>query len=338
MAFSGCRPLVLNDPATQVLVAAAAERLDGAPAGEEKGAGAGAGAGAAVAGAGGAVEAERSTVVKVHPVVLFSVLDHYLRRPEGQKRVIGTLLGKVNANVVEITSSFAVPHYEKADEVALGRDFNRQMFALQQQVNSIEKIVGWYATSYDGVQVVDNSSLIHDFYTQECDSPVHLVIDTSLKNDAVGCKAYVTAPLEIKGEALANVFHQLQVKVESSEAERICLDRMVKGQEGGLLAAATSGEGLAAVDSQMATLETSMERLLAMLREANVYVDEVVAGQRPADPHVGRRIANSVAAVPHVRPETFAKLFDTNLQDLLMVSYLSSLTRTQLAIAEKLQL
>lgn len=50
-------------------------------------------------------------------MVLFSVLDHYLRRPENQKRVIGTLLGTVTANVVEITNSFAVPHLEKNDEV-----------------------------------------------------------------------------------------------------------------------------------------------------------------------------------------------------------------------------
>ena len=50
-------------------------------------------------------------------MVLFSVLDHYLRRPENQKRVIGTLLGTVSANVVEITNSFAVPHLEKNNEV-----------------------------------------------------------------------------------------------------------------------------------------------------------------------------------------------------------------------------
>lgn len=54
---------------------------------------------------------------QVHPMVLFSVLDHYLRRPENQKRVIGTLLGTVSANMVEITNSFAVPHLEKNDEV-----------------------------------------------------------------------------------------------------------------------------------------------------------------------------------------------------------------------------
>ena len=32
-------------------------------------------------------------VCKVHPVVLFSIIDAYERRNEGAKRVIGTLLG-----------------------------------------------------------------------------------------------------------------------------------------------------------------------------------------------------------------------------------------------------
>lgn len=48
------------------------------------------------------------------------------------------------------------------------------------------------------------------------------------------------------------------------------------------------------------------------------------------------QLADTLAAVPRMRPEAFNRLFDDNLQDLLMVSYLSSLTNTQLAIAEKL--
>ncbi|CAM9614191.1 unnamed protein product [Ascophyllum nodosum] len=271
-------------------------------------------------------------VVKVHPMVLFSVLDHYLRRPENQKRVIGTLLGTVSANVVEITNSFAVPHLEKNNEVAVGKDFNKSMLALQQRVNSRESVVGWYATSYDGVLIVDDSSLIHDFYTGECARPVHLVVDTALKNNVVGCKGFISTPLEIAGVALANVFHEVSVSMVSTEAERICIDRMVKGQEEPF----SGPEGLAEVDSKMASLETSMQRLLGMLQQAEEYVGTVVEGKLPADPHMGRKLADTLAAVPRMRPEAFNRLFDDNLQDLLMVSYLSSLTRTQLAIAEKL--
>ena len=45
------------------------------------------------------VDPAQAIQVKVHPVVLLAVLDHYTRRPEGQGRVIGTLLGTVVGNV-----------------------------------------------------------------------------------------------------------------------------------------------------------------------------------------------------------------------------------------------
>jgi len=48
-------------------------------------------------------------------------------------------------------------------------------------VNPKESIVGWYATSMDGAGIVDSSSLIHDFYSEECDDPVHLVVDTAMQ-------------------------------------------------------------------------------------------------------------------------------------------------------------
>ena len=55
--------------------------------------------------------------VKVHPVVLFSICDAYTRRRENQERVIGTLLGVVVDNVMEIKHCFTVPHTENAETV-----------------------------------------------------------------------------------------------------------------------------------------------------------------------------------------------------------------------------
>lgn len=66
--------------------------------------------------------------VIIHPVVLFSIVDSYERRNEDAKRVIGTLLGTIDKNIVEIKSSFCVPHNESKDEVY---DVDRYMYFVQ---------------------------------------------------------------------------------------------------------------------------------------------------------------------------------------------------------------
>lgn len=57
--------------------------------------------------------------VKVHPVVLFTICDAYIRINEGQPRVIGTLLGKVGDGVIDIRNCYAVPHSEFNEQVRI---------------------------------------------------------------------------------------------------------------------------------------------------------------------------------------------------------------------------
>lgn len=287
--------------------------------------------------------------MKVHPAVLFSILDHFIRRNEGQKRVIGTLLGMVDdiSGVVEVTNCFAVTHSDKQDEVFLDKKFQQTMSELHLRVNPKEVIVGWYATSMDGVSIVDSSSLIHDFYASECEDPVHLVVDTAMTGDHVGVKCFVSTPLAVSGIELANMFHQIKVEVRASDPERVCLDRMIAGLESGgdgtvavdsssSSAPSSSAESLTGITHELQNLEGSVQRLLEMVEEASTYVDGVVAGTTPADEETGRRIADTIATVPHMRPDVFERVFNDQLQDLLMVSYLASLTKSQLAIAERL--
>ena len=50
---------------------------------------------------------------KVHPVVIFSILDHFIRRNnENESRVVGTLLGSYIDGIVEVKNCFPVPHKE----------------------------------------------------------------------------------------------------------------------------------------------------------------------------------------------------------------------------------
>jgi len=57
--------------------------------------------------------------VSIEPVVLFSILDHALRRSANQRRVIGTMLGirSDDGTEVEVRNCFAVPHNESSEQV-----------------------------------------------------------------------------------------------------------------------------------------------------------------------------------------------------------------------------
>lgn len=282
-----------------------------------------------------------------------SVLDHHTRRQEGAGRVIGTLLGRRDGDKVEVTNCFAVPHAERGDEVAIGKDFNRQMLALHLRANRKESVVGWYATALPTTEnesaasggagvvnykcIADTSSLIHEFYAGECDDdPVHLVVDTSLNGDGIGLKAYKSTPVQVKGEPLANMFHEIKMTMKSSESEMIFVDKMIRssglydGDESKAEAHVISGE------DEGRELRTSMEKLLTLLEGASDYVDSVVDGSVPADDSVGMALADTLSSVPRIRREVFDRMFNDSLQDLLMVTYLSNLTKTQLTIAEKL--
>lgn len=314
------------------------------------------------------VEDSIARVIEVHPMVILSVLDHHTRRNEGAGRVIGTLLGRRDGDKVEVTNCFAVPHAERGDEVAIGKDFNRQMLALHLRTNRKESVVGWYATALPEIDqevgkkvneenchssptstvsykcIADSSSLIHDFYAGECIDcdPIHLVVDTSLSTDGILLKAYKSAPVQVKGEPLANMFHEIQLSMKTTESERICLHSMISSMQTG---SAIPSSTVSSDDAK--SLQISMERLLEMLESASQYVDTVIQGygsnissalSNDIDHHdkLGRQIADTLSQVPHIPKDLFDKMFHDTLQDLLMISYLSNVTRTQLTIAEKL--
>jgi translation initiation factor 3 subunit F len=208
------------------------------------------------------------------------------------------------------------------------------MLALHLRSNRKEVVVGWYASAASGEDtpalIADTSSLIHEFYSGEADEgdPVHLVVDTRLLEDKLSIQAYKSTPVLVQGEPMGNLFHELRLSMASNESETICLHEMIKGdgEENG---------GKQETDSS-AALQISMEKLHTLLEDTLKYVDSVVEGKVVPDAEVGRQIADTMATVPRIRPEVFDRLFQDSLQDLLMVTYLSNITRTQLTIAEKL--
>jgi hypothetical protein len=109
----------------------------------------------------------QSITYRLHPVVVFSILDHFKRRGKDKKRVIGTLMGEKVGNVVYIRNCFPVTHSEHDDEVTLDPEYFKTMLSLHKRVNTKEFIVGWYSS---GSEITHQSSLLHDLYTKEAET------------------------------------------------------------------------------------------------------------------------------------------------------------------------
>lgn len=269
------------------------------------------------------LQEDATTQVLLHTMPLFHILDHHSRRDDD--RVIGTLLGRRDGKTIEITNCFAIPHKESGEEVAIGKDFDRTMLHLHLRAcNAKETVVGWYAS---GGIIADTSYLIHEFYAGQTEDgdPIHVVVDTRLEQDTLPIKAYKSTPVMLQGESMANVFHEMNIVLKSSEPETICLHEMIRG---GTVAKKKKNEPLA--------LQASIEQLHGLLESTLDYVNAVVDGTIEADEEKGRKIADTLACVPRMRPEALDEMFHDTLQDLLMVTYLSNITRTQLEVAEKL--
>lgn len=148
-----------------------------------------------------------SPTITIDPVVLFSILDHSLRRQEGQDRVIGTLLGVRSQDGTElaIRSSFAVPHNESADQVEVDMEYHKSMYALHLRANPREVLVGWYATTSD---LNAFSALVQNFYSSQGDGTypypaVHMTMETN-PEAGMQVKTYTSSVVGVTQERMAD--------------------------------------------------------------------------------------------------------------------------------------
>ncbi|KAK0145675.1 Eukaryotic translation initiation factor 3 subunit F [Merluccius polli] len=276
--------------------------------------------------------------VKIHPVVLASIGDSYERRNEGASRVIGTLLGTIEKHSVEITNCFSVPHNESEDEVAVDMEFAKNMYELHKRVSPSEVIIGWYATGFD---ITEHSVLIHEYYSREATNPIHLTVDTALQSGKMNIRAYVSAQMGVPGKTVGVMFTPLSVKYIYYDTERIGVDllqrtRVTPSRTKGLTSDLSQvGSSASRVQDMLATVLTYIEDILLLSQVVDMLPQ---SGKATADNSVGRFLMDLVNKVPTISAEDFETMLNSNINDLLMVTYLSNLTQAQIALNEKLVL
>jgi translation initiation factor 3 subunit F len=292
----------------------------------------------------------KAYLVKVHPLVLFNIVDHYSRRGDGLPRVVGTLLGQYNDGIVNISNSYAVVHVERP-KLLFGTPSNQAMYKMHKAVNPSEVMLGWYATTIDVASLPEaeaddereinmHSVALHQRYNEEIKNEstfrqtVHLVVDTSLEGNKLAVKAYVASPVPLGafGER-CYVFKQIEVEVAASPAERFAIHTIAQST------AVTNSHEFADV-APLATdvdfLQTALLKLLGLIEQALAYVNKVVDGSQEGDGNIGFLISTALSSIPRIDTEAYHKTFTSSEKDIRMVQNLIMLVEEQLKIASPL--
>jgi len=275
------------------------------------------------------------TTYKLHPVVVFSILDHYKRRNETQGRVVGTLLGQRdehNSNVVYVRDCYPVRHNQTSeDQVVVDMTYHEKMLELHQRVNKKAQVVGWYSTGKKPDYI---SSLIHEAYQTEVSDIVgdfvHVSVDVELSNDRLGIQAYTRKSIKVGSKPVLARFEPVHLQYNAYEAEKIGVEALINGdpEEGGL-------DAPAVVLSDVESYTRSLRKLLKSIDSVKEYCSKVEGGQVGGDPELGAELREALWSVPQYDPADLDAVWNDSVQDLLMSVYLSNLTKAHIAMADK---
>lgn len=281
--------------------------------------------------------------VKIHPTAVIGILSSHMRRSNKSGRVIGTLLGTVSGNNIEVTDCFGFPHLENIVDgkpsVSLDMAYANSRYALHRRVNKTEQVVGWYATTgTDGAFITDFSALIHECYTAQCVNPVHIVVDTNLSGDSIDVRGFVSSALVVDGRVLASIFDDVAVTLAMSESEASCINLITQHEK------AASPQDRWSKPTIVADMPTSRDQLVQSLDSVvdsldrlSSYIEDVVVGRREGSDSVAEAIEHTLGALN--QPQTTAVLDSIvgRQHDLTMAGYLATLVQTQVNIADRLQ-
>lgn len=167
-----------------------------------------------------------------------------------------------------------------------------------------------------------------------------VVVDTSLSTEAFNIRAFHVKSLKIDHKknidsddsSFANLFVELKVQQEISEAESSPLYHMIHFQEHSW----KSAEVLANIPSGQDRLYQSLEKLNQVIDKLLDYVNDVVEGKVVGSTEIGMTASDILGSIQTISFDNLNSIYHEKVQDLLMVSYLSTLTKTQVLLSEKL--
>jgi len=159
--------------------------------------------------------------------------------------------------------------------------------------------------------------------------PIVLMVDTAPTSGKVDIKVYTPLTIEIgRRQIEATMPLWLQTEICYSDADRTILDELRK--------CASSSSRKMELQSGIEPLKSAVDDITGKLAVVQDYVQDVIDGKKKPNAATGRLLTDFFHSIPRADPEVFEKMLNSNVNDLLMVLYLSQLANVELSLNEKL--
>ena len=259
--------------------------------------------------------------VKVHPIALLSIVDHFERTVgnKQRKRAVGVLLGENNLGVYEVTNSYAVPFDEDPEKPGVffvDHSYHETMFSMFRKINVKEKVLGWYAT---GSTFREHDIELNEIWARYTPFPVLLVLDVRAQREfELPTKAFYSVRGVNEKGFVVRTFKNISCSVDAYEAEEVGVEHLVREIK----------------DLNMDTLQSKLgnkvSALLALEKKIEVirsYLADVLEGRRRQDPQLIRAIHQIMGRLPKLLSEEMKRIMSIRANDNYLSIYVSSLVK-----------
>ncbi|KAK8731821.1 hypothetical protein OTU49_007281, partial [Cherax quadricarinatus] len=141
-------------------------------------------------------------------------------------------------------------------------------------------------------------------------------------------EGYVSASMGVPGRTPGTMFAPIPVEVISYLPEIVGTNATQKSKY--------NRQRLVEPTTDLHQISEATQNMEATLDILIAYVDDVLSGKVQADNYIGRELTRMVNQVPKMSAHDFEEMLNTNMKDLLMVIYLSQLTKVNVSLNEKL--
>lgn len=258
--------------------------------------------------------------IKVHPLVVMSIADHYTRDKiqVSKDRVIGTLFGTQTGREVDVLESFEIAwKLDAAGNVEINQEAFEDDMKLFKSAYATYECLGWYSTG-DKPRAKDIE--LHQLMTKYNERPLYLLLDPKAKAERDLPVSVFIEEVHVDKGTTTNALAKTKFEIVADEAERITAVHCAKVVGGG-------DQAGSALLPHFSTLSKAIGALNSRVSVLHHFLQDVQSGKIKPDQKILREIKGMCHRLPTMDSEQFTEDFLGEYNDALLVTYLSSITK-----------